>query len=40
MTTATSEAELPPGYYLDRGEHCPHGGAQPDTCRICYWFNG
>lgn len=41
MTTAVSDApELPPGYYLDRGEHCPHGGAEPETCRICYWFGG
>lgn len=40
MTTATSEVELPPGYYLDRGESCPHGGDRPDACRICYWFDG
>lgn len=40
MTTATSEAELPPGYYLDRGESCPHGGGEPDACRVCHWFGG
>lgn len=40
MTTATSDLELPVGYYLDRGEECPHGGTRPDSCRICHWFGG
>ena len=40
MTTATSDLELPVGYYLDRGEKCPHGGTEADSCRICYWFDG
>lgn len=44
MTTAVSEGlaglELPPGYYLDRGEDCGHGGARAEVCPVCYWYGG